>query len=64
MANIKVAVVNASTVLKSSQVKAVVPALQTQAHWDLAAAWGIDAALTFVPKGLAVGRILVAHHPR
>ncbi len=51
MANIKVAVINASTVLKDAQVKAVVPALQTQVRRDFAAAWGIDADLTFVPKG-------------
>jgi len=50
MANIKIAVINASTVLKDSDVKAVVPALQTQVHRDFAAAWGIDADLTVVAK--------------
>lgn len=50
MANIKIAVINASIVLKDAQVKAAVPALQTQVHRDFAPAWGIDADLTFVPK--------------
>jgi hypothetical protein len=51
MANIKVAILNQSTVLSDSQVQSVVPALQTQVHRDFAPAWGIDADLTFVPKG-------------
>jgi len=51
MANIKIAIINASTVLKDNQVKAAVPALQTQVHHDFAAAWRIDADLIFVPKG-------------
>ncbi|HVN83744.1 MAG TPA: hypothetical protein VMW17_02750 [Candidatus Binatia bacterium] len=51
MANIQVAVINASTVLTDTQAKAVVPALQTQVRRDFAPAWGIDADLTFVPKG-------------
>jgi hypothetical protein len=50
MADIKVAVINASTVLTDAQVQAVVPALQTQVHSHFAPAWGIDADLTFVPK--------------
>jgi hypothetical protein len=51
MADIKVAIINASTVLTDNQVKTVVPALQTQVHRDFAPAWGIDADLIFVPKG-------------
>src|SRR5438093_5436244 len=51
MANIKVSIINASTALKDDQVKAVVPALQTQVHRDFAAAWGVDADLIFIPKG-------------
>ena len=51
MANIQVAVINASTVLTDNEVKAAVPALQTQVHRDFAPPWGIDADLTFVPKG-------------
>jgi hypothetical protein len=51
MANITVAVVNASTVLTDDQVSAVVPALQTQVHRDFAPAWGVDADLVFVPSG-------------
>jgi len=51
MANIKIAVINASTVLTDAQVQSVVPALQTQVHRDFAPLWGTDADLTFVPKG-------------
>jgi hypothetical protein len=51
MANIKISVINASTVLKDEAVKAVVPALQTQVRRDFAPVWGVDADLTFVPKG-------------
>jgi hypothetical protein len=51
VANIKVAILNASTVLKDSDVSKAVPALQTQVRQDFAPAWGIDADLSFVPKG-------------
>jgi hypothetical protein len=51
MANIAVAVMNASTVLTDNAVNAVVPALQTQVRDHFAPAWGIDADLTFVPTG-------------
>ncbi len=51
MANIKIAVINASTVLTDQKVKAAVSALQTQVHRDFAPAWGVDADLIFVPKG-------------
>src|SRR6266540_5612053 len=50
MADIKVAVINASTVLTDAQVQAVVPAPQTKVHSHFAPAWGLDAALAFVPK--------------
>jgi hypothetical protein len=51
MANIKVAVINACSVLTDAQVQPVVPVLQTQVHKDFAPAWGVDADLAFVPKG-------------
>jgi hypothetical protein len=51
MADIKVAVLNQSTVLTDEQVSAAIPALQTQVHRDFAPAWGTDADLTFVPHG-------------
>jgi len=51
MANIKIAIINESTVLTNAQVNSAVPALQTQIHRDFAPAWGIDADLTFIPKG-------------
>lgn len=50
MANIKVAVVNASTVLKDNDISKAIPALQTQVHRDFAPAWGVEADLVFVPK--------------
>jgi len=43
MANIRIAVINASTVLTDDEVQAAVPALQTQVHRDFAPIWGIDA---------------------
>jgi hypothetical protein len=51
MPTIKVAVINASTVLKNAEVSVAVPTLQTQVHRDFAPAWGVDASLVFVPKG-------------
>ncbi len=51
MAEIKVAVINASSVLTDAEVQAAVPALQTQVHRDFYPPWGVDADLTFVPKG-------------
>jgi hypothetical protein len=52
MANIKIAIINASTVLTNdSEVQNVVAALQTQVTRDFAPAWGIDADLRLVPKG-------------
>ncbi|TMC47830.1 MAG: hypothetical protein E6J14_14390 [Chloroflexi bacterium] len=50
MANVQIAVVNASTVLEDRDVAAVVPALQKQVSRDFAPPWGADADLTFVPK--------------
>src|SRR5713101_2742941 len=50
MANIKVAIINASTVLSDDEVKKVGPELQTQVDPDFAQAWGTDADLNFVPK--------------
>jgi hypothetical protein len=51
MAEIKIAVINASTTLSDADVRAVVPALQAQVRRDFAPAWGVDADLAFVPKG-------------
>jgi len=51
MPNIQVSIFNRSTVLTDSEVKAAVPALQTQVHRDFAPPWGIDADLRFVPRG-------------
>lgn len=50
MANIRIAVINASTVVADKDVQAALPALQTQVTRDFAPAWGIDATLRFVPK--------------
>lgn len=51
MAQIKVSVINSSSVLTDDQVHAVIPALQTQVSRDFAPPWGVDADLDFVPKG-------------
>lgn len=51
MADIKVAVINASSVLTDAEVAAVVPALQTQVTRDFAPAWGVAADIRFVPAG-------------
>ena len=56
MANIKVSIINESTVLADAQVRAAVTDLETQVHTDFAAAWGIDADLTFVRKGATPNR--------
>ncbi len=53
MAAIKIAIMNASTVLGDADVKAAVPALQKQVHDDFAPIWGVDADLQFVAKGIA-----------
>jgi len=48
---IKIAVINASTVLTDAQIQSVIDPLQTQVHRDFAPVWGVDADLTFVPTG-------------
>ncbi len=53
MAFIKVEITNQSTVLTDVQVQTAIPALQTQVHRDFAPIWGIDADLSFLPKGTA-----------
>jgi hypothetical protein len=50
MSNIKISVINASTVLTDVQISAAVTSLQIQVHRDFAPIWGIDADLSFVPK--------------
>jgi hypothetical protein len=50
MANFKIAILNASTVLSDDDVAAIVPALQTQVSRDFAPVWGLDADLRFVPQ--------------
>jgi hypothetical protein len=47
---IQIAVINATTVLKDAEVKAMMDAVQTQVHRDFLPAWGIDATLNFVAK--------------
>jgi hypothetical protein len=48
MTNIKIAIVNESTVLSDADVKKALPDLQTQIHRDFAPAWGIDADLLLI----------------
>jgi len=47
----RVAVINSSKSVKDSEIGSAVEALQKQIHRDFAPAWGVDAELTFVPKG-------------
>ena len=51
MADIQIAVINASSLLADTDITAALPALQTQITRDFAPVWGIDATLRFVPKG-------------
>jgi hypothetical protein len=51
MANIRIAMINANTVLTDDQVQAAVPAVQTQVHRDFAPPWEINAGQNFVPSG-------------
>jgi hypothetical protein len=51
MANIKISIFNDSKALADADVAHAVPALQTQVSEHFAPAWGVDADLTFVPKG-------------
>jgi len=46
-----IAIINACTAVTDAQIAALVPDLRTQVSRDFAPAWGIDASLTFVPKG-------------
>ncbi|MDQ6721525.1 MAG: hypothetical protein M3003_12130 [Candidatus Dormibacteraeota bacterium] len=51
MANITVSIINASGVLSDDEVRAAVPAFQTQVQRDFGPAWGLDAQVTFVATG-------------
>lgn len=48
---IEIAIINASTVVPDDKAAKVVAALQIQVHRDFYPVWGVDAHLTFVPKG-------------
>ncbi len=48
---IQIAVINESTVLQDADVVPVIAALQEQVSNDFGPVWGIDAALTMIPKG-------------
>lgn len=54
MANIKIAFINASTVINDSQAQAVMQALQTQVSRDFAPVWGVDAGLEFFKHNQAI----------
>ncbi|MGZ8946945.1 MAG: hypothetical protein ACXW1W_16180 [Methylococcaceae bacterium] len=51
MANIKIAILNPSTVVKDGDLAQTVSALQKQVLRDFAPIWGIDADLRIVPTG-------------
>jgi hypothetical protein len=52
MSDIKVAVINACSALTDRQVRVAVKALQAQVDKHFAPAWGIDADLVVVPRGV------------
>lgn len=49
MADIEIAVINASTVITDGETETLVKDLQTQVSRDFASAWGINAQLNFIP---------------
>ena len=51
MAQIKISIINASSVLKDDEVQAVVGPLQKQVSQHFAPPWGVDADLDFVASG-------------
>jgi hypothetical protein len=51
MPRFQVAIINASTVLQDEEIANVVPAFQKQVSEHLVNVWGVDAALSFVPRG-------------
>lgn len=51
MSNIKIGVINESTVVADSKIAIYTAAIQTQVKRDFARFWGYDADLTFYPKG-------------
>jgi hypothetical protein len=48
---IQIAVINQSSAVSDTEVKAAVAALQIQVSRDFAPVWGVDATLTFIDKG-------------
>jgi hypothetical protein len=52
MANICIEIINESSVLSDGEIAAALPAFQTQASRDFAPAWGIDADIKFLSKGI------------
>jgi len=48
MANVTISILNVSSVLSDDEVRAAIPALQTQVSRDFGPAWGVDAELAFV----------------
>jgi hypothetical protein len=53
---IQIAVRNLSTVVTDTELQHALPAFQKQVSNDFASAWGIDAHLTFLPKGKVIPR--------
>lgn len=51
MSNFPVALVNASTVINDADGAAAAAALQIQVSRDFAPVWGVDATITYIPKG-------------
>jgi hypothetical protein len=51
MSNTTVSIINAGSVLSDDEVRAVVPALQTQLQRDFGPVWGVDADVVFIDGG-------------
>jgi hypothetical protein len=50
MAQVRIEIINESNTLDDTDVKSVLPSLQTQVRRDFAPLWGANATLVFVPK--------------
>jgi len=51
MLKTRIQVFNETDFVKDDEIRAVLPAMETQVHRDFAKAWGVDAELEFVEKG-------------
>jgi len=50
MLKTRIQVFNETDLVKDDEIRAVLPAMETQVHRDFAKVWGVDAELEFVEK--------------